>query len=146
VSKKKQVARPDDELFDSADPFGAAADPFAEPEDPIGDIEYPGTADGDLAATLGAVSNAFRERARAEAARFEAATDSEYWCALVFETRAQKEAFLAALGWLARGDKYLDGVALAKRNGIPLPPAHVPYRASKGDKKLDAISLPLPGA
>lgn len=113
--------------------------------DPIGPIAYPGTADGDTRATLDAVGQAFKDRARAERERFKAATDSEYWFAVVFETREQKEAFLRAMKWLKLGDKHLDGCLLAEQEGISLPPASVPYVAAKPDRKLDQISLPLEG-
>jgi hypothetical protein len=147
--KKPGRATSDDDLFSGsdADAFGGTADDlFAEAEpdtDPIGEIDYPGTADGDCAATLKAVKSAFQVRAAEEAKRFEAATDSEYWCALVFETREQKEAFLAAMRWLQHGDKYLDGILLARQQGVALPPAKVPYRAAKPDQKLHNLSLPL---
>ncbi|MFT3791522.1 MAG: hypothetical protein QM741_10665 [Rudaea sp.] len=59
--------------------------------------------------------------------RFVAATDSEYWACLCFQNREQKEAFLSALGILDIGDKYLDGPLVAKRLGIELPSAEVPY-------------------
>ena len=63
---------------------------------------------------------AFRDRNRVEQQRRLEATDSEFWCALCFETRAQKEEFLGKLGLLAHGDKYLDGRLVAKRLGIVL--------------------------
>ncbi len=68
----------------------------------------------------------FRSRARNENVRFEQATDSEYWVALCFQTRQQKEEFLTKLGLLELGDKYLDGMAVADKLGItlesPVPP------------------------
>ena len=53
------------------------------------------------------------------------ANDSEYWCALVFETREQKEAFLEAMKLAKLGDKYINGLAAARIMGIKLPPSPV---------------------
>lgn len=92
--------------------------------EPTGDIEV------DTRADLDALSEGFRARARAEAKRFELATDSEYWCCLCFQTREQKEAFLGALNLLLHGDKYIDGRVVAKQLGITLPAADVPYNTS----------------
>lgn len=135
------------------DDEGAAAQPLesgglfpedAPAEDPIGEIEYTGTdAEADMAATLDAVESAFSKRAKAEQERFRQATDSEYWFAVVAETREQKEFLLRVLGWLALGDKYIDAYEIARLMGIKLPPANVPYVPAKPDRKLNDLSLPL---
>ena len=78
-----------------------------------------------------------------DAKRFTAATDSEYWFAVCFESRAQKETFLDALGWLDLGDKYLDGIDLPEREEIDLPEANVPYITTKPDAALNKLALPL---
>jgi hypothetical protein len=146
VSKANKTGRAttNDELdFGSADDLAFGGDDLFPTDDPIGPIDYPGTADGDTAATLGAVGKAFKERAAQERKRFQNATDSEYWFAVVFETRAQKEAFLKAMKWIKGGDKYLDGIKLAELEGVDLPAAEVPYVPAKPDRKLDELSLPL---
>lgn len=89
---------------------------------------------------LSEAEQAFKDRAKAEADRFELATDSEYWLAIGFQSRAQKEQFLAALreklGLKDDGDKYLDGWEVAKALGITLDRVEVPYNTSgKIDKK-----------
>ena len=83
---------------------------------------------------------AFKARAQAEADRFELATDSEFWVAIGFQSRRQKEQFLQALrdklGLKDDGDKYLDGWEVAKALGITLDREQVPYNTSaKVDKK-----------
>lgn len=93
------------------------------------------------ARVLTEAEQAFRDRAKAETERFELATDTEYWCAIGFQSRRQKDAFLAALrerfGLADDGDKYLDGWEVAKALGIELPREQVPYNTSAGkvDKK-----------
>lgn len=148
MAKKKDLEFGGNDLFSNQEQaleFGSGGDLFASEtqDDPIGPIEYPGTADGDTKATLDAVDRTFKARAKTEADRFVAATDSEYWFAVAFETRAQKEAFLKAMQWIKQGDKYLDGVELARLMKIALPPARVPYVAAKPDPKLDPLALPL---
>ena len=92
--------------------------------------EPTGDAEEDSAADLDAVQSGFRKRAADEGNRFALATDAEYWSCICFQTRDQKEAFLAALDILKFGDKYLDGQAVAKHLGIALPDAAVPYKTS----------------
>jgi hypothetical protein len=69
-----------------------------------------------------------------QAAAVELANDSEFWFGVYFQTRAQKEAFVAALG--IEQDKYLDGQVLADAMGIKLPPRPAPYKVGRVDKKL----------
>ena len=89
---------------------------------------------------LSEAEQAFKDRAQAEARRFELATDSEYWVAMGFQSRRQKEQFLSALreklGLADDGDKYLDGWEVAKALGIHLDREEVPYNTSaRQDKK-----------
>lgn len=89
-----------------------------------------GNPEADSAADLNALQAGFKKRASDEARRFALATDTEYWACLCFQTREQKEAFLAAVGIDHLGDKYIDGQAAAKAMGIALPSADVPYNTS----------------
>ncbi|XVV05344.1 hypothetical protein ACQPW3_08110 [Actinosynnema sp. CA-248983] len=94
----------------------------AEPEpDPLAGVEYTGDLATDAATELDAVAQGFRDRTKREDERFRLATDSEYWFAVCFKTRADKEAFLAAARLMPIGDKYLDGYAVARALGIPMP-------------------------
>ncbi|MCL2089858.1 MAG: hypothetical protein FWH11_01305 [Micrococcales bacterium] len=81
--------------------------------DPLADVEYGDDLAADSAAELTAMEQAYRDRAKTEETRFRAATDSEFWFAVCFASRAEKDAFLAETGAGALGDKYLDGRALA---------------------------------
>ncbi|HCL5283971.1 TPA: hypothetical protein N2G45_002876 [Salmonella enterica] len=90
--------------------------------------ELTGDAERDSIADLDAVKAGFRERAKTENNRFELTTDSEYWVAVCFQTREQKEFLLKAMELFEHGDKYIDGNVLAERLGISLPPGNVPYK------------------
>ncbi len=111
------------------------------PDDPIGDLDYDSLTNEQVATKeTSAVLAAFIARSKAEQARFALATDSEYWVGLCFQTREQKEHFLREAKLLQAGDKYIDGALLAKRMGITLPPAQVPYNVSaKVDQKYAAL-------
>lgn len=116
-------------------------DTHVQVDDPIGEIDASDLTneqlvDKEISATLAA----FKARAQKEQERFLIATDSEYWFAVCFQTRAQKEHFLRETKLLQAGDKYIDGALLAKRMGITLPPADVPYNVSaRPDAKLAAM-------
>ena len=113
--------------------------------DPCGGVDYSQDAERASVAELDAVQAGFRERAKNEAKRFAEETDSEHWFAVTFENRAQKLAFLAAMGWDRAdlgADKYLDGRALADHEGIDLPQSSRRYNWP-GDKRLAALARPL---
>ena len=101
--------QPTDDTFGSADfgdiDFGAMTKPKTSTE---------------RTKEISAVLKSFKERATAERDVFKENVDSEFWCCLCFQTRAQKEEFLTRMGWIDMGDKYLDGVEVAKRQKINL--------------------------
>lgn len=112
------------------------------PENPLDTMEY--TDDPEIDSnrqaelTLEALNNKARKKALQEKLRL--TTDSEYWCAFCFETREQKDAFLKALDVFDDGDKYIDGVSVAKRMGIALPGANMDYRpTARPNKKLESM-------
>ena len=83
-------------------------------DNPLAKVEYTGDVQEDAAAELTELQRAYRERAKAESNRFADATDSEFWFAVCFRDRAEKDAFLAEFGVERLGDKYVDGALLAK--------------------------------
>lgn len=89
--------------------------------------EQTGNPEIDSKADLDEVQKSFRERIKMENERFQNTTDSEYWFAVCFQTREQKEAFLKAMNLFLIGDKYLDGVEVAKQLGINIPAANINY-------------------
>ena len=99
---------------------------------PFDVIEYTGNDEIDAEQEFNEVQKGFMERNRAEQERFRLATDSEYWCCLVFQSREQKEQFLQAMKWMVHGDKYIDGVKVAKSLNVELNSVKVPYNTSEG--------------
>ena len=73
-----------------------------------------------LKAELTEAQKSFRLDRVRERERFVEITDSEFWFCVCFQTRAQKDEFLAKMGLMEIGDKYLDGLAVAEKQGIKL--------------------------
>jgi len=65
-------------------------------------------------------------RAAVEKSRYEDATCTGFYICLVFQSDAQAAAFVAAAAWAGAEDAedpcYVDGVVIAQRMGIALPP------------------------
>jgi hypothetical protein len=91
-------------------------------DDPLADVDYEDDLEKDSEKELTALQKAYRQRAKNEEARMFDAIDSEYWVCVCFRNRAAKEAYLQAIDAIDIGDKYIDGHALAKRQGVDLGP------------------------
>lgn len=117
-------------------------EPVDETPNPLEDVDYTGDPQVDTVAEASAILTAFRERGKQEKATYKNATDSEFWFAICFRTRPQKDAFLEAVGWSLIGDKYLDGHILALLMGIELPD-DLPFlkRKPRIDKRLNALAF-----
>lgn len=116
-SKKANISRPD--ISRILTPEGILS-PLANVDYGSGDIE---TTDLRKVAESeeGEVLKALKASEKADRSRFEVAVDSEFWVAIYFQSRVQKDAFLTAMGWLIYGNKYLNGLQLADHQGIILP-------------------------
>jgi hypothetical protein len=90
-----------------------------------------------------AAARQLRKSLEGEIVQLQLTLHAEYWFAVAFESRAQKEAFLAAVGGHPLGDKCLDGCELAEGLGLELPEASVPYVTEDSDPKLNKLALPL---
>lgn len=87
---------------------------------PLDSAEESESLEAATASEVGAIESAFVTRRKNEDKRKRDATDSEYWFAVAFRSRADKEAFLGAVGADSNqcGDKYLNGYALAALLGV----------------------------
>lgn len=95
--------------------------------DPVEEVE----------AKLAELPNAIRARASKEQDRRTEATDSRYWVAVCFQTREEKEEFLAKAGLADMGeDIYLDGRETAERLGIELTSERPKWRDAAPKKRL----------
>lgn len=119
------------------DAMGIQADPAEDLPEFQNDTQHP------LPDDLHKLKASLSDQIRQDTARFQAATDTEYWFCVQFDSREQKEAFLKAMNWLDLGDKYLYGDDVAERQGIDLPDAYVPFVPEKPDPALNSIAGPL---
>lgn len=91
------------------------ADPLAGlPE--LGDIEANADREVDIA-----LEELLAERRR-QKERWRTTNDDEFWFAVCFQSRQQKEDFLQRAGLHDMGDKYLDGLRLAAHFGVDIQP------------------------
>jgi hypothetical protein len=88
------------QVKDGAAKNGKSAD---KPEKPAKSLEE------SSAEEIGEVEAAFRGRIEKEDKRRKAATDSEFWFAVYFQSREEKDVFLRKYGLDKIGDKYLPG-------------------------------------
>lgn len=110
VSAEPTVAAPE-----AQEALESATDAPTPPRnDPFGDIEYTGDLETDTKAELTAAQAAFRDRAKTYKKQRLLVEDSEFWVAVCFRTRADKEDFLRKHGLIHLGDKYLNGYAVAE--------------------------------
>jgi len=89
---------------------------------------------------LSEVLAGFKARSAREEDRFTDTTDSEYWVAVCFQSRAQKDEFLQKTDLMEHGDKYLDGMLLAERLGIQLEAAVPPEPLLRIDRRFRDLS------
>ena len=117
---------------------------FRPAPDPLAKVPATGDVAADAAAEFDAIDQGFRQRMANEQSRVNAELDSENWVAVVFETRAQKEEFLERIGLLDHGDKYLDGVDVARILSVDLSPSGRKYRPEpRVDHKLSELAKPV---
>lgn len=109
--------------------------------DPLANVDYTGELESDSDKEVSALLEGFQERAKREDERFRIATDSEFWFAVCFQSREQKEAFLQAMGWIQNGNKYLDGITLANQAGITLPKVDLPKPRPFSRKLIDLVGI-----
>lgn len=128
MPKKSKPATPDAMDFEfnaSALDVGSMDFEFREkPEtpDPLAGVDYASCkgVGEESTAEVSALLTAFKARQKQEQKRFQDATDSEYWFAVCFKNRAEKDEFLKKYNLAALGNKYLDGgkvdATLSKRD------------------------------
>lgn len=105
-----------DTLFE---PDADDARPFDDLED-TGDIEQ--NVDDELAVALDVLLT--NKKGKNEAYRV--ANDDEFWLAICFQSEEQKFQFLELSGWIALGDKYIDGLKVAQRLNLAVEPIAMP--------------------
>lgn len=147
ANPQRPTPRPieDDIVLASDDDIVLASDEIALEGDAPVTVPSVAEAEAQAVAEVEQVANAFRTGEKEQDQRFDDATDSEYWFALCFQTREQKEEFLRKMRWIDFGDKYLDGMTCARASGITLEsriPPQRSYTIDTGFARLAQRDLP----
>jgi hypothetical protein len=102
-------------------------------EDPLGNVEYTGDVETDSAEEVSAALRAIKKEKRERRDQYRLLTDTEFWFAVCFQSREQKEEFLEKAGWAQAGlaDKYIDGLALARLLNVDVQPIPLPTPSIK---------------
>ncbi len=77
----------------------------------------------------------FTENAKKEESQRDQQHDSEFWFAVYFKTREQKETFLKLVG-IINDDKYINGSELAKKLNIEFPTIDLKIPKKRDNKKF----------
>ena len=110
--------------------------PTPNPLDAVPDTD---DAEKDTKGMMSAALMAFKAQAKNEEKTFKDNTDTEFWFAVCFQSREQKDAFLIALDLKNHGDKYLDGQYVAKKLGVELPVVKRKFNKGEVEKSMVAI-------
>lgn len=105
------------------------------PEDPnpIDGIDWTGDPEVDAQMELGATENAFIENEQQRLEAYRMTLDPEFFFVVCFQSREQKAEFLQKAGFAAAGlgDKYLDGLRVAKFMDIDIKPIPLQKKTPK---------------
>ena len=107
---------------------------------PLDSLDYTGDVVQDAAAEESEAIKRIKEEKRQLREQWRINVDTEFWIAVCFQSRAQKEEFLGKVGWTDNGDKYLDGLQVAADMGIDIEPIMLKKKAPP------KIPVPLRGA
>ncbi len=86
--------------------------------DPLADVTYSGDLEADCLSELEALHECFV--AAASPVKLVEPTDSDVWFVIAWPDRDGKDEFINRCGLRKFGDKYMDGVAVAKKLGVNL--------------------------
>lgn len=106
---------------------------FEDEGDPLEDVDYQEndlehSADSEMSEIL----RQLKEKRKAQADTFRVARDPEYWVALCFQSREQKDEFLQKIGWADLGDKYLNGLEVCRRANVDIDPIEIQPLKQRG--------------
>jgi hypothetical protein len=115
--------------FDSAPNVQVSADPYDA-------LTYTGDIRKDYPNEISAILAGMKARKKMEDERFDLACNPEFWFCVVFQSMEQKNVFLRAMKWDLISDKYIDGKALAKFQGVTLPTSESNFQGEKNYRRL----------
>lgn len=103
-------------------------DTLFEPDDenPLDSLEDTGDIEANVDAELAVALDELLANKKGKNDAYRVANDDEFWFAVCFQSQEQKDEFLALAGWQSLGDKYLDGLRLAKMLNLAVEPIPMP--------------------
>lgn len=118
---------------DALDGVDVAGDCRPSRELPEDGLPAPGTFEQDINAQIGQIGLDIRAARKKAADRMKVALDYDTSFQVVFTSIAQRDAFLKASGWEEHGRRYINGLDLAKRLKIKLPPCEYKVMPNRVD-------------
>lgn len=119
-------------VFDSL--FGAF--PAEATPNPLKDLDLDGTPEERADQEISAALQHILDEKKLRRDQYRTMVDHEFWCAICFQNREQKERFLSLLGLTDLGEKYLDGLKVAERLNVDIEPINLPIKDVRPAPKL----------
>lgn len=116
--------------------FEAMFDP--DMDNPLDRLERTGDLELDTENENSATERSFIDNDRTEDDPFRIALDLEFYFVVCFQSRQQKEEFLNMAGLMDMGDKYIDGLRLARSLGVEIE--SIPLRTRKARPRSGLLS------
>lgn len=103
-------------------------DTLFEPDDenPLDDLPDSGDIEENVDAELAVTLDTLLTNKKGKNEAYRIANDDEFWLAICFQSEEQKFQFLELSGWIALGDKYIDGLKVAQRLTLAVEPIAMP--------------------
>ncbi len=98
---------------------------FEDEGDPLEDVEYSDDLEASADSEMSEILRQIKERRQADRDRFRVARDPDYFVVLCFQSRDQRNEFLAKSEWGQRDEKYLNGLEICRRLGIDVQPIKI---------------------
>ena len=117
---------------------------FAVPVNPLASVEFPSDTEGSAALELEVAESFIREQRQDEREQWRLLTDPDFWCCIVFQSRAQRDEFLQGAGLPDLGPKYLNGLTVAQRLGVKVTPIVLPRKVARPMPKTLRAAKAIP--
>ena len=106
---------------------------FAEDDNPLAGLPDAGGVQENADQEMSAVALEIERNRAAYGERFRIAADPEFFFSVCFQSREQKDEFLKNIGWFDElGDKYINGLEVARRLKIPVTIIQLAPRKIRG--------------
>ena len=109
---------------------------FEDEGDPLVAVDYiEGNLEQSAANEESEILRLLKEKKKALFDQYRLNYDTDYWCALCFQSHEQRDEFLSKSGWSALDGKYVNGLEIARRLGLDVKPITLKPRGLRGHPK-----------